>query len=335
MINLRLLCLTACMVSTCFAFSGEQETFNYRKELETLKHSDEFRDLINNEDMNCSLQEIRRDIENYKEISIFRRINLYPFWSFEVLAVTPKSMPTLYKYVESVSKKAGIKTPTVFLSNIKNLFNAFALKLFMDSGAILIGEKLLDEVSDAELEAVVAHEIGHIVHNHVNKTLAINMASIYAALKILNYNQQDRSTQLYINGAQFESPSLSSVYFLGSLISALAINKRFEKQADEFACKTMKKGEGVIQFFERLLVREKAYEKHFGQTYDVIERNAPEIGLIDRTYLKTRYYLTSGVHKVGKALAWVYHNTPLGAHPSHEARIEAAKKYLAEHPEAA
>jgi hypothetical protein len=41
-----------------------------------------------------------------------------------------------------------------------------------------------------------------------------------------------------------------------------------------------------------------------------------------------RYYLAKGGHLCGKAFGYIYHNTPLGAHPSNEARIEAAQKYL-------
>jgi hypothetical protein len=43
-----------------------------------------------------------------------------------------------------------------------------------------------------------------------------------------------------------------------------------------------------------------------------------------------RYYLAKIGHECGRFVKYLYHETPLGAHPSNQARIDAAKAYLAQ-----
>lgn len=330
MINLRILCLTACMVSFAFAHKEENESFTYREELEALKVSRGFKTIFKDEDVLPDLRAIQQDIENYKELTQFQRFARLAIMSFDVVVVTSRTMPQLYAYVDEVCKKAEIKMPTVFLSRRKGVFNAFAQKLFMSTGAIVIGQKLIREISDQELEAIVAHEIGHIKHNHVNKALLLTIPAYIAATKFTSY----------LNDRFFRNPlhPLADVYLTLSLtedVRSLIINKRFEKQADEFACKVMGKAAGLAKFFERLKQKENNMEDDFIETYAAIENNKSQLALGDTFDLKLRYYITRAADKINKAYAWYYHNTPFGAHPSHDERIKAAKKYLAEHPEAA
>src|SRR5204863_3535554 len=57
------------------------------------------------------------------------------------------------------------------------------------------------------------------------------------------------------------------------IINRLIENKKFEKEADEFACKVVGKSEGLIQFFEYLLAKEKAREDEFITIYNVLQSN--------------------------------------------------------------
>lgn len=44
--------------------------------------------------------------------------------------------------------------------------------------------------------------------------------------------------------------------------------------------------------------------------------------------LMLRYYVAKTGHVIGNGFKWLYHNTPLGAHPSPEARIKYTQEYL-------
>lgn len=168
----------------------------YIEELTAFKTSPDYQ-LIFNEDANPILQGIERDIENCQHLSWLQRLIRSTFLSQDVIVVTPKTMPKLYSYIETLCKTSEIKTPIVFLTREKGFFNAAAQKLLMSTGAIIIGQKLLLETSDKELESVIAHEMGHIKYNHVNKSMAINFlaflgswaGSYYLLSKQIN-NQQ-------------------------------------------------------------------------------------------------------------------------------------------------
>ncbi len=69
--------------------------------------------------------------------------------------------PRLHAVVQSVARKAKIPTPKVGVSFIYPM-NAFAFGRSHRDGRVCISRRLLDTVDDAELRAVVAHEMCHI-----------------------------------------------------------------------------------------------------------------------------------------------------------------------------
>jgi Zn-dependent protease with chaperone function len=271
--------------------------------------------IIFDKDAHQGMSGIQQDIENCKALSPFQRLVRSIFFTLDVVVITPETMPLLYSYVDTMCKKHALKTPTIFITRKKNIFNAMAQKLLISSGAIVIGQKLLKELSDQELEAVVAHEIGHIRYNHVNKGIAICIASHYACIKLLQHMMPDSG-----------HPMLS--FISGSLLASLIINKRFEKEADKFAYKEMGKGAGLIGFFECIQEKTCQREQDFISTCACLEHSKQRIYFIDYLKLKGYYYW----EKLGQSLLdgykWIYYNTFYGPHPSPEARIETIKEYL-------
>lgn len=218
---------------------------------------------------------LHKDIENYKELSYVQRIARLPFMLSDAVIVTHQTMPNLYAYIDALCKNNNIATPTIFISTRKSIFNAFAAKLFTSTGAILICQKLLMDASDSELEAIVAHEIGHIKHNHTNKTLLLTIGlfiPVGACIDYLCYKGNWQSNWFI---------KALVVHNTTSLISSLIINKRFEKQADEFACNQAGKAPGLIEFFEHLekqeLQQEKQYEQDCLHTQKVLEDNKSQL----------------------------------------------------------
>lgn len=272
---------------------------------------------------------LHRDIENYKELSYLQRLVRLPFMLSDAVVVTDQTMPTLYAYVDTLCKKNNIATPTIFISTKKSIFNAFAAKLFTSTGGILICQKFLLETSDREFEAVVAHEIGHIKHNHSNKTLLLTIGLSIPVSYGINYLCYQ--AKLKYNMPNIFMKDMLNLYTV-SLITSLIINKRFEKEADEFACKEADKAPGLIELFERIeakdVVREKEYQEACLYTEKVLEDNKTHISNSDLFSLKFDFSMIKVRHKMMNAYKWMYHNTFIGAHPSSQARITAAQKYV-------
>ncbi|BFI74704.1 zinc metalloprotease HtpX [Sulfurisphaera ohwakuensis] len=80
----------------------------------------------------------------------------------------------VYDLVESVARRAGIKTPRVFLVD-EPYPNAFAYGNYITGKRIGITIPLLQILTPEELESVIGHELGHIKHNDVEIGLAIGL----------------------------------------------------------------------------------------------------------------------------------------------------------------
>jgi len=289
----------------------------YQQELRAFKKSPDYK-MIFDKKANPLLRGVRANIENYKELTLLQRLVRYPVFIFDVVVVTPKTMPKLHTYVDSICKKASIKTPPIFITMNKGIFNAFALKLLASTGAIVVGQDMIFEIPDEALEAVLVHEIGHIKHNHVNKKLLLNLGTLAGYFMFLKkYNFFPNS----LCGSILEGVVLN-------MVSQLIIGKRFERQADEFAYKTMGKGEGLIQFFNQLKQKEQEKEAEFKETHRALKKNKRKIASSDYQSLMLSYYVARIAHLFDDACKWVYHNTRLGAHPSHDERIETIKTHM-------
>ena len=291
----------------------------YYNELKTLKKAPVTK-LMFDEDAHSGLSKIQRDILIDKELSFFQRLIRGIFLSCDVVIVTPETMPILYAYVDDICKKADITTPAIFVTREDGFFNAFAQKILMSTGGILIGQKLMHDLSDDALEAVVAHEIGHIKYNHVNKMLALSLIDwsvYYILLRALSVKEQDLGSRRLF------------AWFTSSLVSSLIINKRFEKEADAFAYEINGKGKGLVEFFDLILQKDCLREEEFVIVDELLRQNKSQISLFDNVMLRLRYQFAKLGHGFTKRYKYIYYNTFLGAHPSPEARIEAVQKYLA------
>lgn len=334
------------ITSTFVAFADKHGI--YYSELKAFKKAPATKEMFD-EDALFELSAIQRDITTYKNLTWFQRWVRKSFLECDVIIVTSETLPTLYAYVDGICKKANIITPTIFVTRQNGFFNAAAQKLLMSSGAIIIGQKLMHDISDEALEAVLAHEIGHIKYNHGNKTLALVVGSlvlfpilfkqfkldkefnaIMAMLKLIDENKLVSPQDAWNIFAKVNTFRTKVVLLLAGVLTlpSLFINKRFEKEADEFACKDNDKSKGLIEYFELTLQKEELREEEFVAIYNLLQENKVDLSLWSNMTLGLRYYMAKVGHFYNKAHKYIYYNTFLGAHPSPKARIEAAKKYL-------
>lgn len=189
----------------------------------------------------------------------------------------------------------------------------------------------MQETSANELEAIVAHEIGHIKHNHVNKILALSLSTQLLLVGSIYYTLHKTDIIGLTDFLPVERVGLHySIALLlqtiNSIITSYIINKRYEKEADLFACKAHK-ADGLIKFFNQLENKNYKREQQFTNTNNLLADNYKDFKTGDYITLKTRYYIAKAGHLFGKAYKWLYYNTFWGAHPSPQERIKAAKEY--------
>lgn len=80
------------------------------------------------------------------------------------IRLSPKQLPELYKHLPPICERLGIEEPEFYLqmNPIPNAFTFGDTKIF-----ITVTSGLVEMLDDEELDAVIAHECGHILCRHV------------------------------------------------------------------------------------------------------------------------------------------------------------------------
>src|SRR2546427_2878072 len=181
---------------------------------------------------------------------------LFPiFYKFE-----PMENEELRRRLVLLSERAGTRVRGVYkwkLSEKSKKANA-ALTGLGATRRIILADTLLDHYSDDEVEAVLAHELGHHVHRHIFKSIlvqaGITLAGFYLANEVLRYAVE--------RGNMFETMSdfanLPLLVLVATLLSFLlmpALNaySRFnERQADRYCFQSVASGEPFIRSMNKL-----------------------------------------------------------------------------------
>lgn len=124
---------------------------------------------------------------------------------------------------------------------------------------IVLFDTLIQQLAEPELEAVLAHEIGHYKKKHIPKMLAFSaVASLTAFFAIAALAQQDWLYRAF----GFEAGSIVPALLLFGLTSGLVTfwfspvahwwSRRHEYQADAFAASTMREAASLIRALRKL-----------------------------------------------------------------------------------
>ncbi|MBA3914080.1 MAG: M48 family metallopeptidase [Acidobacteriales bacterium] len=164
---------------------------------------------------------------------------LFPiFYKFE-----PLENEDLKSRLVSLSERAGTRVRGVYqwkLSEKSKKANA-ALTGLGNTRRIILSDTLLDNYSPDEIEAVLAHELGHHVHGHIFKSIlvqaVITFVGFWAASGLLRYAVYQR--QMFESISDFANLPLlllAATVVSFALMPALNAYSRYnERQADRYA----------------------------------------------------------------------------------------------------
>lgn len=99
--------------------------------------------------------------------------------------ISQKDNPKVFKMVESLTKKANLPMPKLYIVN-DSAANAFATGRSPEHAHVAVTTGILEALSDEELEAVLAHEISH-VKNYDIRLMMIVFACITSLNLILDF----------------------------------------------------------------------------------------------------------------------------------------------------
>jgi len=180
---------------------------------------------------------------------------LFPiFYKFE-----PLEDEDLRRRLVVLSEHAGTRVRGVYrwkLSEKSKKANA-ALTGLGSTRRIILADTLLDNYSPEEIEAVLAHELGHHVHRHILKSIfvqaAITFVGFWAADFTLHYAVDQHMFEQLSDFANLPLLALVSVVLSFLLMPALNAYSRFnERQADRYAFESIASVESFISSMNKL-----------------------------------------------------------------------------------
>ena len=181
---------------------------------------------------------------------------LFPvFYKFE-----PLENEELKRRLIVLSERAGTRVRGVYkwhLSEKSKKANA-ALTGLGATRRIILADTLLDNYSDDEIEAVLAHELGHHVHRHILKSIlvqaGVTLAGFWLANEVLRYAVERRNMfETLSDFANLPLLVLVSTILSFLLMPALNAYSRFnERQADRYCFQSVASVEPFISSMNKL-----------------------------------------------------------------------------------
>jgi STE24 endopeptidase len=180
---------------------------------------------------------------------------LFPiFYKFE-----PLNNEDLRRRLVVLSEHAGTRVRGVYrwkLSEKSKKANA-ALTGLGATRRIILADTLLDNYTPEEIEAVLAHELGHHVHRHILKSIlvqaGITLFGFWAANWVLHYAIDHRMVEEMSDFANLPLLALVSVVLSFLLMPALNAYSRFnERQADRYAFESIASVDPFISSMNKL-----------------------------------------------------------------------------------
>jgi STE24 endopeptidase len=180
---------------------------------------------------------------------------LFPiFYKFE-----PLENEDLRRRLVVLSEHAGTRVRGVYrwkLSEKSKKANA-ALTGLGNTRRIILADTLLDNYTPEEIEAVLAHELGHHVHKHILKSIfvqaGITLFGFWAANWTLHYAVDQHMFEELSDFANLPLLALVSVVLSFVLMPAMNAYSRFnERQADRYAFETTASVEPFISSMNKL-----------------------------------------------------------------------------------
>lgn len=183
------------------------------------------------------------------------------------VATTQDAEPRLHRIVETTAIRAGIPVPQVGV--IEDAApNAFAASLRPEKAVIGVTRGALDLLDDTELEAVIAHEVAHIVNQDGRVTLTTfalvgSIAAVAAGLLVLGWAALQGGVSTLRNGVGIVIGMvgigitlLGGIFWLvattlGPVISA-AVSRRREFLADASGVELTRFPDGLVRALEKI-----------------------------------------------------------------------------------
>lgn len=201
--------------------------------------------------------------------------------------VTRKEEPELYNLLENLSIEAGITTPRLEIIETHGR-NAFASGINPKTYTVTVTRGLMNSLTKDELEAVLAHELVHILNRDVRLLImTIIFTGMFAFAAQYCWRMIYYGTLFGGRGRRDGRLTLiiivvTVILFIGYLVTLLlrfALSRKREYMADAGAVQLTKKPEAMINALRRISGRDILPESTADIGFMCIENSKPFLGM--------------------------------------------------------
>ncbi len=155
-----------------------------------------------------------------------------------VLHTRPLADSPLRQRLEAMCKSAGLGYREILLWHTDNhMGNAAVMGVMPWVRYILLSDLLLETMTDRQIEAVFAHELGHVAHRHLTWSGVFVIILLLAAIGPGKWIGDISSAHLPAWAADVALPGIGAI---GGLLLLFGVLSRFfERQADVYAARTI------------------------------------------------------------------------------------------------
>lgn len=170
--------------------------------------------------------------------------------SYGAQVVGPEEAPALHAIVASLAQRAGLPMPKVAIIP-EDTPNAFATGRNPEHAVVAVTEGIMRVLSRPELEAVIAHELGHVKHRDI---LVGSLAAVLAqaimflsrmALWVTPRDEEGRSNPLAGLAVMILGP-------LAAVLLQMAVSRSREYLADDYSAHLTGRPDLLASALERL-----------------------------------------------------------------------------------
>lgn len=174
-------------------------------------------------------------------------------------AVTRADAPRVYSLLENLCISRGLATPTLYIIDTDAL-NAYATGIDQRTYSITVTRALIEQLNDAELEAVLGHELTHILDRDVRLLLvtivfagAISFIAqmLWRGLQVGSYRRGRNNAGLVMLIAAV----IAAIGYVLALVLRFAISRKREYLADAGSVALTKNPEALISALRKISVQ--------------------------------------------------------------------------------
>lgn len=202
-------------------------------------------------------------------------------------AIEKKENPRLYRIVENLSIATGLPTPKIYVIDDPSP-NAFATGRDPKHASVAATTGLLDIMNDRELEAVMAHEMGHVQNYDIRVSMIV--FGLVAAIGLIS----DVVLRMMIFGDD-DRDNVSPIFIIVGVVAIIlapivalliqaAVSRQREYLADSTGALTTRYPEGLASALEKLEKNTQPMKRQNGSTAHLFFSNPMRPGFFSKIF---------------------------------------------------